>query len=379
MPKIQSPETFAPNQVLNAEDLQNHVDGAQPLPGFITEHAPYQPENTVAADDKLLISDTSDSAALKKVNASEILNSGLNSTFGTSNSTTTVTSVINGQANQDIVQTPNDGALVTGKSFTSIDGINVVVTSNGHGLQSNSLVDFTASDAAYSGQYYITVVNADSFSYVISQENPVAANGTLDYRKKGIVKIAGSEYLSGSLKVTGNLNVSGKITASNNFDLSGTANFTGAFQFNGSAAYALSEIVEESIPNATGVAAQTLHTLFTSQEYTKPTNEIWVVEIEALLQSANNTNFHYRITNSNDSVDYVVNFMRASVSGMAIPIFHRFYLNSSNEHDGTFVFRAKCYEQTIRISPTSSELGALYPDNTKASLGKFRIYKYKTA
>ena len=68
MPKIKSPEAFSPNMVLTAEDLQNHVDGANLLPGVISEYAAI---DAVAGDDSLLIHDES-LLQLKKVSLDQI-------------------------------------------------------------------------------------------------------------------------------------------------------------------------------------------------------------------------------------------------------------------------------------------------------------------
>lgn len=68
MPKIKSPESFQPNVVLTASDLQNHVDGSYPLPGFITEQASI---DAVSGDDSLIIHDQS-VEQLRKVTLSQV-------------------------------------------------------------------------------------------------------------------------------------------------------------------------------------------------------------------------------------------------------------------------------------------------------------------
>lgn len=375
MAQISKGDTFVDGQQVTGVRLNQLVDSAVLLVGSISDQTAIA-ANGVAAGDELVIND---GGVLKKATAGDILNSGLNTTFGACNSTTTVTSQINGQTNEDIVQTPNDGTLVTGKSFTSVDGINVVVTSIAHGLQSNSLVEFTASDAVYSGQYYITVISVDSFSYVISQPNPTASSGTVDYTKKGTVKVAGSEHVSGNLGVAGYLNVSGKIKASNNFESSGTANFTGAFQFNGTAVYGLAEIVEEDIFYSAGATANTLYSLFTSASYTKPAGEIWVVEVDAYMYApSNSTNIHYRVTDAADSVNYTSGYLCNSQVNSVWLVSRRMYLDTANTHTGVFHFRAKASQNNVAIAPTSTQLTA-YPDSSKGTVNKFRIYKYKTA
>lgn len=381
MAQISKGDTFVDGQQVTGVRLNQLVDSAVLLVGSISDQTAIA-ANGVAAGDELVIND---GGVLKKATAGDILNSGLNTTFGTCNSTTTVTSQINGQTNADIVQTPNDGTLVTGKSFTSIDGINVVVTSIAHGLQSNSLVEFTASDAVYSGQYYITVISVDSFSYVISQTNPTASSGTVDYTKKGTVKVAGNQHISQNLGVGGYINVSGKITANNNLVVngsltsSGTANFTGAFQFNGTAVYGLAEIVEEDIPYTAGATANTLYSLFTSASYTKPAGEIWVVEVDAYIYApSNSTNIHYRVTDAADSVNYTSGYLCNSQTNSVWLVSRRMYLDTANTHTGVFHFRTKASQNNVAIAPTSTQLTA-YPDSSKGTVNKFRIYKYKTA
>lgn len=184
--------------------------------------------------------------------------------------------------------------------------------------------------------------------------------------------------VSGDLLVTGSSTLTGNVIADNGFTSNGTANFTGVFQFNGSSVYALSEIIEESIPNATGVALNTLHNLFTSASYTKPVNELWVVEVTGIVYQANNTLGHWRMTDSTDTIIYVSHYWNSATSNDTIPFHFNFYLPSSNTHSGTFVFRFKSYQQNITISPSAAQLSS-YPDSSKRTDGKFRIYKYKTA
>lgn len=192
--------------------------------------------------------------------------------------------------------------------------------------------------------------------------------------------VADDATISGDLVVTGGSTLTGNVIADNGFTSNGTANFTGSFQFNGSAAYALSEIVEENIPNATGAAASTLHSLFTSASYTKPSGEFWVIEIEGALFAPNNGTYtHYRLTDSTDTTKYALGyFYNGHTSG--VHMFNsRFYIAQATTFSGTFVFRAKSTQGNISVTPTGTQLTTSYPDNTEGTTGKFRIYKYKTA
>lgn len=184
--------------------------------------------------------------------------------------------------------------------------------------------------------------------------------------------------IANNLVVTGSSTLTGNVIADNGFTSNGTANFTGVLQIGGTVAYALTEVIEEDIPNATGTTANTLHSLWTSASYTKPAGEIWVVEFDFNTYTANNANAHYRVTDSADSVLYVSSFNVYNSSGAIRSHFHRFYLNSANTHSGTFVLRFKSSQADIAVSPTSTQAAA-YPDGSKGTVNKFRIFKYKTA
>lgn len=93
MPKIKSPETFAPNQVLTANALQNHVDGSAPLPGFISEQIAIQ-SGVLASTDTVLVHDISINE-LRKATVANIMATGAqvttNAIVGTSTNNTTIT------------------------------------------------------------------------------------------------------------------------------------------------------------------------------------------------------------------------------------------------------------------------------------------------
>lgn len=124
MPKIKSPESFQPNVVLTASDLQNHVDGSYPLPGFITEQASI---DAVSGDDSLIIHDQS-VEQLRKVTLSQVFLGAFpivtNSVTGTAGSNLSIVS----QAGRSINITSGDSIAfnsvnpVTFNGNVSIDG-----------------------------------------------------------------------------------------------------------------------------------------------------------------------------------------------------------------------------------------------------------------
>jgi hypothetical protein len=221
MPQISKGDSFIDGQQLTATRLNQLIDSATITVDVITAQPPIT-ANTLASTDSTIVND---SGVLKEATIGDILNSNLNATFeGVETSTLTAKPV------KDISVTPNDGTIVTGKAFNSVDGITAVVTSTAHGLESTMSLNFAASNAVYSGQYIITVLTVDTFSYVISQTTTVAASGTLSYTKKGTVKVNGNSYVTGNLAVAGNGTVTGNSTVTGNLVVTGTSKFNNAPQ-----------------------------------------------------------------------------------------------------------------------------------------------------
>lgn len=392
MAQIQSPETYIDGQQVTAARLNNQTNGSILLPGAVTDQTAIA-AGTVASGDTVIIHDTS-ASALRKATVGDLLGSGVSASFSSATVDTLTTSVINGKANADINATPNDGVLVTSKTFSSVDGITAVVSSTAHGLENNTCLDITASNPVYSGQYFINVISVDSFSYTIRQATPVAASGTIDYTKKGTVKAIGSQHIAGNLEVAlktelrGATAVSGSFVSTGSSTFSGTSNFTGALQVNGAAAYVLTDVIEENVPNFVGTAGNTTHSMFTSSSYTKPAGELWIVEAVGDFALLNNSAVTWRITNSDDTIIYTSSYLNNDTAEVW-PFYERFYLPSANEHTGTFVLRGKTYggvTANFTLSPTEAQLNSTLslPNSTvletdKRIDGKFRIFKYKTA
>lgn len=185
--------------------------------------------------------------------------------------------------------------------------------------------------------------------------------------------------IANNLVVTGSSTLTGNVIADNGFTSNGIANFTGEFQIGGTVSYALTEIIEEDISYSSGATANTLYSLFTSASYTKPAGEIWVVEVDAYIYAPNNSsNIHYRVTDDADSAIYTSGYLCNSQANSVWLVLRRMYLDSANTHTGEFHFRAKSSQNNIAIAPTSTQLSA-YPDSSKGTVNKFRIYKFKTA
>ena len=206
MAQISKGDTFTDGQQVTGARLNQLVDSSVLLTGAITEQ-PALTAATLASDDLVIISDTS-ASALRKATVNDILGSSLPIVASTVTATTVTTSTLNAGANSDILITPNDGANVTGKTFSSADGITATVASTAHGLVTGQNVTITASNSAYSGTYKITVTTVDAFTYVLVPTS-TAASGTCSYVREGSVRINGELNVSGGLNVNGNVVTNG--------------------------------------------------------------------------------------------------------------------------------------------------------------------------
>lgn len=228
MAQISKGDTFTDGQQVTGARLNQLVDSSQLLVGAITEQ-PAMTANTLESVDNVIIGD---SGTLKKATVGDVLNSNLQIT-----ASSVLTSAINGSVNNDIILTPYDGVTVTGKVFTSSDGIIAVVTSAEHGLQSGQAVSVTASNTAYSGTYAITVLTVDTFSYKIRQVSPVSAGGTCSYTRKATELIKGNRssssnsFVGGSSTIVGSQIVQGNESVDGNLDVVGTMAVKGQSTF----------------------------------------------------------------------------------------------------------------------------------------------------
>ena len=378
MAQISKGDTFVDGQQVTGTRLNQLVDSSVLLVGAITDQ-PNITANTLEATDSTIVNDA---GVLKEATIGDILNSGLDTTFDVCTNETTVTSALNGKTNKDINVTPNDGVLVTGKSFTSVDGITATVTSIAHGLESNTCLNISASNAVYSGQYFITVISVDSFSYVIRQTTPVAASGTLDYTKKGTVKVVGSEHLSGNLEVVGKTELKGSTIINGSSTFEGTSNFTGTLQVNGTVGYVLTEIVEQSMSYSGSPASGSWTNCFTSASYIKPAGEIWVLEVDFRFrtQASVSTAIRFNQTSTTTTLNGVFN-----IEGAGADYFHtenaflRYVVSDATTFTSTFTLdvQPSVSGYVFTVGETTFAAGTL--SGITLPVSKFRIYKYKTA
>ncbi|CAK0767225.1 hypothetical protein CCP3SC1AL1_400013 [Gammaproteobacteria bacterium] len=216
MPQITKGDTFTDGQQVTAARLNQLVDSATILPSIITEQTNLT-ANTVASNDTVLLYDLS-ATALREATASDLLNSGIAIT----------TSSVTAGANSDIVLTTNDGVLVnTGVTYTSYDGLTVVVSSTVHGLIVGQVVTISSAGTGYNGTFKITAVATNTFTYVMTTAATPVTGASCAYTRQGTVRVSEHETIAGNLYVDGNAVITGTTVQT------GTLNVTGAIQKNG--------------------------------------------------------------------------------------------------------------------------------------------------
>jgi hypothetical protein len=316
MAQFQSPINYVTGDQVTAANLNNHINGAVALPGLITDQSSMT-ANTLATGDQFFVYDLS-VTALRKVNASDILGSGLAIT----------TSAIGSPTATDLVLTPAASQKVDVAGTLEADDINVTDD--------------------------LTVTGDTTLSGPVVTSSTITANGASTF--------------------VGNVIVDNGLTSN------GTANFTGVLQVNGSTAYVLYGVDEENIPKFTATNNSQLYSAFTSFSYTKPSGEIWIVEFNVEIMG-NAGRIHYRLTNSADTTTYQSkNGVLVSLAGTqdVRSYFDRVYLNTSNTHSGTFVLRVFNTPAGVIINPEAADYTG-QSHQGYGTISKFRIYKYKTA
>ena len=148
-------------------NLNAHVDNASLLIGAVTE----QTSTSVTADTDTIIIAKSGALALNSQTKADFTKS-------------LTTQTIDAGSYYDVTVNTYDSPVITGKNYTSANGITNTVTSVAHGLTQGELVLISAAtDSKYNGVFRLTSVTADNFIYTMDQIKGagsfVSANGIL--------------------------------------------------------------------------------------------------------------------------------------------------------------------------------------------------------
>jgi hypothetical protein len=275
-------QTFEDGDLVTADKLKKLVDLTTINPTFVSSKEQILTAGVDKALDTILIYDNS-GTVLKQIKVEELLKVAvllptLSATDGTIESLTT--SIIDGQPNKGLLVTANDGVNVTGKSWVSANGLLVTVTSTAHGLATGAVLVIVASNAAYSADTEITVTNADTFTYTLTQTDPVraASAGTLSYTQKGYLVVDGRLAVTGKTDVA-DLKVTGSLTSSGTATL-GSATVT-SLTIGGKTPMTTQENLSKVYVKSGSVTpAYTVEfTVYTSPTITVPSDETWIYEV----------------------------------------------------------------------------------------------------
>ena len=334
MAQFQSPLTFTSGQVLTAADLNAHVNSATLLPGSINDQTAITAFD-IQSTDTFNIYDAS-GAVLRKATVDDLFRSGQIAKFDN----------ISGKSGQNLAITPASGfAVAINGNLTSSGTLAVTSTSTLSG-------DVTAgANLTVTGLATFNTTEAIKIPVGTTAQRPATpATGQIRYNST----LAATEIYNGTawdpVPVAGT-----------NLTLPNTVNFTGTIQYNGTPVYSLSAITEETVSfSGIGVGG----TAFTSSPFTKPSDEIWVFEID------------FSVLGSVTSVGIFELLDTASVSYYTT----RFSHNPSTENRvyAKFVVNSgtALTVETVRLrftNFTGTVSSGTYVPN------KFRIYKYRTA
>jgi len=320
MAQILKGQTFADGDLVTGLKLNNIVDLATLLPNAITDQTALTAFD-VQSTDYFLIYDAS-ATALRKASVDDLFRSGQTVKF----------SSISGVSGSNLVVSIAGGYFFTVNGNTNITGDLV-----GTGLVQGSKGKFS------------TEVTIPADTTANRPASPVAGSFRYNTTTALLEVYNGTAWVDTSVLGTNNT-FSGTNTFSN------TVNITGAVQFNGTAVYALSAITEETITTATGSGV-----LWTSSSFTKPSDEIWVFEVDAYIGSTGTISFNFLNTAGTSYNAYITNGVNSA------PMYSRWVVNA-----GTTLT-----VETVRINNNGPSVNLA--QTTFGAANKFRIYKYRTA
>jgi hypothetical protein len=320
MTQISKGQTFADGQQVTGTRLNQLVDASTLLVGAITAQ-PAIATNGVASADEMLISDA---GILKKTTVSSLLNSNINVT----SSTVTTSTVI----------APTGGGLT-------------LTTASGQ---------------------------------IISTNRPLSVGSS--FAVSGTVDIGGLLTCSQGGTMGGTFNFNNAV----NFTSTSTVNFSGGtLQIGGSVAYGFKELFESTISRWNVPTANTESTFFQTTVGDSVSfkgggaglNEIWVVEADLCFWSATAANMMVRLTgDSTQANTYRAFFINVVAGGVVNTTIRAVIPAGSGTLGNTFQLRLKSNQANAVVTPSSTDLGTGYPDNTLyPTSSRFRVYKYVTA
>jgi hypothetical protein len=297
-------------------------------------------------------------------------------------------------ANSDILVTPNDATIVTGSTYTSADGLTVVVTTAvAHGLSVGQVLLISAAGTGYNGTFRITVAAGSSFTYVMTTA-ATAGSGSLAYTKKATNRVSGNVVVNQNLYVDGN--IGGNPTFEGNLTFQGNANFSGTLKINGTVGYLLTEVYEETITPYFQTTTGNYSAVWQSSLFSKPADEVWVFELsfnytwDTVTGAGTSVPFGYGVRYSSETA-YTGTYKAAERFQLSSPTVQLSYSGTQSrvltwvEQSATVLTNIRTVFDTcitasvgMRMFSATLPIFAGYP-STPVTASTFKIYKYKTA
>jgi hypothetical protein len=322
MPQLIKGQSFADGDLVTGLTLNNIIDLATLSQTAITSQTAVTTFD-IQSSDYFLIYDSS-ANALRKASVDDIFRSGQTVKF----------SGISGISGADLAV-----AIASGQSFVINGNTSIPANLTVTGLVQGATGKFT------------TELTIPSGTTATRPASPVAGSVRLN-TDTGFTEVwNGTAWTNSSI-----LGSSNTFTAKNTF--SNVVDVTGAFKLNDKVGFSLYQVYEETIPYVNGPTV----TLWTSSAFTKPADEMWIFEVDTVINSSNPMYVVFRDGAGVAWNQFIIN------GSSVISCLSRWFVNV-----GTALS-----VETMSITSTN---GAFTLANPVYSTGanKFRIYKHKTA
>jgi hypothetical protein len=206
------------------------------------------------------------------------------------------------------------------------------------------------------------------------------------------INSVGATTIGGNLTVTGSSTLTGNVIADNAFtsngvaSFAGTANFTGTLQVGGSVGYVLYQTYEETLTSWTASSTGVQSAVVTTASFTKPSDEVWIFEIEGTWSMVRGYGASYAFRYSTETfrtggyLKIDSDYSSGVTSSVSRSIYHSWTVPA-----GTALTARTVVTDVYAGSGSALNMfrnTSLVTDIiTTGSLpvSKFRIYKYKTA
>lgn len=376
--QIYAGDTFADGQQVDATRLNNHVGKAILRVGCVTE----QPENNgIVGTDVIPFADVS-ANTLNKIKVQDLFLANLPtkvSTLQTENINATT------GANGKLTINTTSKMFNPGGTFYASGNL-ITVTLDNHEINVGDVVTLVTSTSSFDGDYTVITKTTNTFVCILNN------NLIITTPVSGVV---GYFYRQGTVTVDKNLSsdtfygrsISASTINTGSVNVSGSVVINGSLSFNGSSGYILYQVYEETMTTWAATVGGLSPAVWTSQTFTKPSNEIWILEISAFHRGYPGYSYEFG-GRWGDTVLQTGNYLfiekAFDSAGGGYPS-HRWFSWNYVIPSGTAytdkTMKIDAYAgngSQMALFPTLSDGFSAISTGVANSPSKFRIYKYKT-